>query len=50
MLPLFPSDPCSGVIDRRTLHEAEPAGDEKWVLQLWVRQFATGGQGALRQE
>lgn len=34
----FPSDCATGEIDPLTLHEAEPAVCEKWVVQLWVRQ------------
>lgn len=34
----FPSDCASGEIDPLTLHEAEPAVCEKWVVQVWVRQ------------
>ena len=32
--------PCfaDGVMDTRTLHAAEPAGDTKWVSQIWIRQ------------
>ena len=25
-------------MDTRTLHAAEPAGDTKWVSQIWIRQ------------
>ena len=33
--------PCkfNGEIDKETLHAALPAVDEKWVSQIWVRQF-----------
>jgi prolyl 4-hydroxylase len=33
--------PCkfNGEIDTNTLHAAMPAVDEKWVSQVWVRQF-----------
>jgi hypothetical protein len=39
----FPADCVTGDYDPLALHEAEPAVDEKWVAQLWVRQGAPGG-------
>ena len=34
----FPADRLTGRYDPTAMHEAEPAVDEKWVSQLWVRQ------------
>mmetsp|Transcript_42772 Transcript_42772/g.89347 ORF Transcript_42772/g.89347 Transcript_42772/m.89347 type:complete len:271 (+) Transcript_42772:2-814(+) len=34
-LIFFPSF-ADGYIDKRALHEAQPAIDEKWVMQLWL--------------
>ena len=36
-LVFFPGFLC-GTPDALTVHSAEPAGGEKWVAQLWVRQ------------
>ena len=36
-LVFFPGFLC-GTPDALTAHSAEPAGGEKWVAQLWVRQ------------
>ena len=28
----------NGEMDRRVLHEADTVIDEKWVIQIWIRQ------------
>eukprot|EP00931_Biecheleriopsis_adriatica_P036539 TRINITY_DN21037_c0_g1_i2.p1 TRINITY_DN21037_c0_g1~~TRINITY_DN21037_c0_g1_i2.p1 ORF type:complete len:318 (-),score=45.79 TRINITY_DN21037_c0_g1_i2:46-999(-) len=37
-LVFFPS--CDGKSDVRTLHSAQPAIDEKWIMQLWLSKNA----------
>jgi prolyl 4-hydroxylase len=38
----FPAS-LDGVLDHRALHAALPAGDEKWVSQIWVRAAPFNG-------
>lgn len=33
-----PADAKTGRLDERTTHRSEPAGDEKWICQVWARQ------------
>jgi hypothetical protein len=38
-VPHFPPLSSDGLWDIKTLHAAKPAIDEKWVAQIWVREF-----------
>ena len=48
-LVFFPAR-LDGVLDDSYLHAAEPALDEKWVSQIWVRQNEYNGVPSIRTQ